>query len=85
VNIKLISYIYSMKSLIEIYNSDQNVRESDIPKDWLPSFHRFMFGSAFYFENGTKDIMYYIHDFRSWYSKNRKEIDRDERINKILE
>lgn len=76
-------------TLKEIYDSNKDVRESQIPEDWKESFNQFMFGStclAEYSEDGSiKEFVYYSHDFRMWYNQNRKEIERDLKINEVIE
>ena len=77
-----------MKTLKELYESGKDVKESDIPEEWKDSFNEFMFGStclADLNEDGSiKEFIYYSHDFRQWYNKNKKAIERDEKINKII-
>jgi hypothetical protein len=76
-------------TLKEIYDSNKDVRESQIPKDWKESFNQFMFGStclAEYNEDGSiKEFVYYSHDFRMWYNQNKKQIERDLKINEVIE
>jgi hypothetical protein len=76
-------------TLKEIYDSNKDVRESQIPEDWKESFNKFMFGStclAEYNEDGSiKEFVYYSHDFRMWYNQNKKEIERDLKINEVIE
>jgi hypothetical protein len=76
-------------TLKEIYESGKDVRESQIPEFWRESFNQFMFGStcqAETNEDGTvKEFIYYSHDFRGWYHQNQKEIERDLKINQIVE
>lgn len=75
-------------TLKEIYDSNKDVRESQIPEDWRESFNKFMFGStclAEYNEDGSiKEFVYYSGDFRMWYNQNKKEIERDLKINDII-
>lgn len=63
-------------TLKEIYDSNKDVRESQIPEDWKESFNQFIFGSAClaeYNEDGSiKEFVYYSHDFRMWYNQNKK-------------
>jgi hypothetical protein len=77
-----------MKTLKEIYESGKDVKESQIPKEWKDSFNKFIFGSACLAdlnEDGSiKEFIYYSHDFREWYNKNKKIIERDEKINEII-
>jgi hypothetical protein len=76
-------------TLKEIYESGKDVRESQIPEFWRESFNQFMFGStcqAETNEDGTvKEFIYYSHDFRGWYHQNQKEIERDLKINQVIE
>jgi hypothetical protein len=76
-------------TLKEIYESGKDVRESQIPEFWRESFNQFMFGStcqAETNEDGTvKEFIYYSQDFRGWYHQNQKEIERDLKINQIIE
>ena len=75
-------------TLKEIYESGKDVRASQIPEEWKESFNQFMFGStclAEYNEDGSiKEFVYYSHDFRMWYNRNKKQIERDNKINKII-
>ena len=70
-------------TLYEIYNSNNNVRESDIPEDWKDSFKNFMFGSTCLLEKN--EHVYFINDFRRWYRQNEIIINRELIINKIIE
>lgn len=78
----------NMKSLKEIYEEKRDVRESEIPKEWMESFSRFMFGQtccAETNEDGSiKEFVYYACDFRIWYSQNREAIERDIKIAEAL-
>jgi hypothetical protein len=78
----------NMKSLKEIYEEKRDVRESEIPKEWMESFSRFMFGQtccAETNEDGSiKEFVYYACDFRIWYSQNREAIERDIKISEAL-
>jgi len=77
-----------MKTLKEIYDEKRDVRESEIPKEWMPSFEKFMFGSTCYAdtnEDGSiKEFVYYACDFRIWYCQNRDAIERDAKIAETL-
>lgn len=77
-----------MKTLKEIYEENRDVRESEIPKEWMESFNRFMFGStccAETNEDGSiKEFIYYACDFRGWYHKNQEAIERDIKITEAL-
>lgn len=76
-------------TLKEIYDSNKDVRESQIPEDWRESFNKFMLGStclAEYNEDGSiKEFVYFSLDFRMWYNQNKKEIERDLKINEVIE
>jgi hypothetical protein len=75
-------------TLKEIYESGENVNESQIPERWKESFNEFIFGSTCLAETNEdgsiKEFIYYSHDFREWYHQNQKSIERDEKINKII-
>lgn len=77
-----------MKTLKELYQSGKDIKESQIPNEWLDSFNKFIFGStclADLNEDGSvKEFIYYSHDFRQWYNKNKKIIEREEKINEII-
>jgi hypothetical protein len=77
-----------MKTLKEIYEENRDVRESEIPKEWMESFNRFMFGStccAETNEDGSiKEFIYYACDFRGWYHQNQEAIERDIKIAEAL-
>lgn len=68
--------------LKELYESGKDIKESQIPKEWLDSFLKFMFGSTCYKEGD--DFVYFSHDFRRWYHRNQIEIERDDKINSVL-
>lgn len=74
-------------NLKELYESNLDVRDSQIPKEWKESFDAFMFGStclADLNEDGSvKEFIYYSCDFRSWYHQNQKAIERDLKIDNI--
>jgi hypothetical protein len=74
-------------NLKELYDSNRDIRESEIPKEWKDSFNKFMFGQtclADTDENGNvKEFIYYSHDFRRWYHLNQTQIERDLKINII--
>jgi hypothetical protein len=78
----------NMKNLKEIYEEKRDVRESEIPKQWMESFNRFMFGSTCYAETNedgsVKEFIYYTCDFRMWYGQNREAIERDIKIEEAL-
>jgi len=75
--------------LRELYERGTDVRDFEIPTEWRESFDRFMFGStclADVDEDGKPiNFIYYYHDFRGWYHQNQKQIERDEKIDNIIE
>jgi len=77
-----------MKSLKEIYEENRDIRESEIPKQWMESFNSFMFGStcsAEMNEDGSiKEFIYYACDYRAWYHQNKEAIERDIKIEEAL-
>jgi hypothetical protein len=76
-------------NLKEIYDSGEDVRDSQIPKKWKKSFENFMFGQgclADLNEDGTiKEYIYFASDFRTWYYRNEKEILREINIDNIID
>ena len=56
-------------NLIDLYNSNKDVRDSDIPEKWRKSFTQFMMGRTC--GGGTDEMgnfvfIYYYEDFRMW-------------------
>ena len=78
-----------MENLKQVYESGRDVRDSDIPEMWKESFGRFMMGQtcqAERNEDGTiKEFIYYACDFRGWYFQNKEAIERDIKIDDVLE
>ena len=78
-----------MMNLKEIFNSGEDVRDSQIPEKWKISFEKFMFGQgclADLNEDGTiKEFIYFSEDFRRWYRINEQSILRDIKITSIDE
>ncbi len=74
-------------NLKEIYESGIDVRDSYIPNEWKDSFNKFIMGQACYMidSKGTQEFCYYSCDFREWYNQNKLAIERDIKINKIIE
>jgi hypothetical protein len=70
-----------MKNLIE---SKKDIKISDIPIEWLYSFNKFMFGQSYYINNNG-DRMVFYNDFIKWYRINKVSIDREIKINNILD
>lgn len=74
-------------NLKELYDSNNTVRESEIPKEWKESFNRFMIGQTCLADTNSdsvKEFIYYSHDFRRWYEDNQTQIERDLKIKKII-
>ena len=76
-------------NLKELYEANVDVRESQIPMEWKESFNKFIFGStclADVDEDGNViELIYYACDFRAWYFKNRVAIERDIKINNVVD
>jgi len=68
----------------KLVNDKKDVKFNDIPLDWRDSFQKFMFGSTIYSDDEGNYIVYY-HDFIKWYYENKKELDREIKINNILD
>lgn len=74
-------------NLKDLYDSNNTVIESEIPKEWKESFNRFMIGQTCMIktdEYGKEEHIYYSQDFRRWYEDNQTQIERDLKINKII-
>lgn len=75
-------------NLKEVYESKRDVRDSDIPNEWKESFNKFMMGQACQAETNedgsVKEFIYYYYDFSRWYYMNQKAIERDVKINDVL-
>ena len=76
-------------NLKEVFESKRDVRDSDIPNEWKESFNQFMMGQTCQAETNedgsVKEFIYYFHDFSRWYYMNQKVIERDIKINDVLE
>jgi hypothetical protein len=76
-------------NLKEIYDSGEDVRESQIPEKWKVSFDKFMFGQGCLADlnddETIKEYIYFSVDFRRWYFQNEREILRDINIDKIID
>lgn len=70
-----------IKALIE---SKKDIRFIDIPIQWQDSFRTFMFGQTYYCDDEGNKMMY-IHDFIRWYCINQVAIDREVKIDNIIE
>lgn len=73
--------------LKELYDSNRDIRTSEIPSEWKESFTKFMFGQTCLADTDDdgkiKEYIYYSHDFRRWYHMNQTQIERDLKINSI--
>ncbi len=78
-----------MENLKQVYDSGRDVRDSDIPQIWRESFNRFMTGQTCQAETNEdgsiKEFIYYSHDFRMWYNMNQQAIERDIKIEGVLD
>ena len=71
-------------TLKELYESNKDIKESDIPVKWKESFLDFMMGQSYYKDQITNESMYYSFDFGRWYYQNRIQIERDIKIDDII-
>lgn len=75
-------------NLKQLYESNVDVRDSQIPEEWKESFNQFIFGQtcqAEMNEDGTvKEFIYYSQDFRIWYHQNQDAIERNIKIENVL-
>jgi len=69
--------------LKELYERETDVSECEIPNRWKESFNKFMFGQTCLMEDGK--FVYYYHDFRIWYHINQTQIERDEKIDSVID
>ena len=78
-----------MENLKQVYEAGRDVRDSDIPEIWKESFGQFMTGQTCQAEVGedgkVKEFIYYSHDFRMWYNMNQQSIERDIKIEDVLD
>jgi hypothetical protein len=68
----------------KLISDKKDVKYNDIPLEWRDSFQRFMLGQTIYGDDEGNYIAYY-HDFLRWYYENKKVLDRDIKIDSILE
>jgi len=73
-------------TLQQLYYSNRNVRDSEIPDEWKESFYKFMNGQTHTSDifDGKEEYVYYASDFRRWYFNNRTAIERDIKISEII-
>jgi hypothetical protein len=71
-------------NISKLVNDKKDVKFNDIPLEWRDSFNSYMFGSTIYSDNQGNSIAYY-NDFIRWYYENQKELDREIKINDILD
>jgi len=76
-------------NLKEVYEAERDVRDSDIPNEWKESFNQFMMGQTCQAETNedgsVKEFIYYFHDFSRWYYMNQQAIERDIKIEDVLD
>ena len=76
-------------NLKEVFESKRDVRDSDIPNEWKESFNQFMMGQTCQAETNEdgsiKEFIYYFHDFSRWYYMNQQAIERDIKIEDVLD
>ncbi len=70
-------------TLTELYKSGVDVRDCYIPDRWRDSFNNFIMGQACYMLDN--EFCYYSGDFARWYYMNKLAIERDEKIDSIIE
>lgn len=68
----------------ELIEGRKDIRFIDIPLEWQDSFRTFMFGQTYYCDDDGNSMMY-IHDFMRWYWINQVAIDREIKIDNIIE
>jgi len=80
-----------MKTLKELYESTESIKESEIPESCRESFKRFMVGSTCQAETDNEgkivQFIYYNRDFRNWYNSNEalvKAYERESKIDSLL-
>ncbi len=73
-------------NLKEIYESGRDIKDDEIPDFWKPSFYKFM-RDMFYSNNSTDEVIskYYSTNFRMWYVMNSVAIERDIKLNNIID
>lgn len=70
-------------SIEELLKQNTDVLIKDIPLEWQSSYEHFLFGQTYY-KNENGDSVTHRSDFHTWYNINRKEIDREINIDKII-
>jgi len=74
--------------LVQIYAEGRDIKDSEIPDEWRESWNKFIMGQTCMIETneeGVRETVYYSNDFRRWYHMNQTAIERDSRINDILD
>lgn len=73
-------------TLTEIYKERRDIRDSEIPNKWKESFEKFMYGQTHTSNifDGKEEYVYYASDFSIWYNRNRLAIERDDKIEEIM-
>lgn len=76
-------------NLKELYESGNDIKDSDIPEIWKKSFNEFIMCQTCQVESDEDgkfiQFIYYACDFRVWYFKNKQAIERDIKIDNIIE
>lgn len=70
-------------SIEELLNQKGDVLIKEIPDEWQLSYKKFLFGQSYY-KNENGDSVTHYSDFYNWYLRNRKELDREINIDKII-
>lgn len=69
-------------SLFELFILNEDINDNLIPEKFRYSFVSFMFGKTFYIKDDIH--YYYFSDYSKWYILNKKEIERDCKIDTIV-
>ena len=77
-------------NLKELFDANVDVRDSFIPEYWRPSFDKFIYGQSCLMEekldgSGEKEFVYFASDFQRWYYQNQAVIERELKINQIID
>jgi len=86
-NYKTIDYVPTLK---ELFDANVDVRDSFIPEHWRESFDKFIYGQSCTMQDkldgsGEKEFVYFSTDFRRWYYQNQTAIERELKINNLLD
>ena len=77
-------------TLKELFDANVDVRDSYIPEHWRSSFDKFIYGQGCLMEDkldgsGEKEYVYFACDFQRWYYQNQAVIERELKINQIID